>query len=112
MLTVISVVFGARNHDQHRLPYGIVIALGVIVVVSNVSTFWLRYGEPLGRAGYGLLVFGIAGSLLWYALPGSAMIVAPFWVTRSAVRYYRPTPIAWVIVVVGILGARDRKSVV
>lgn len=105
MLTVISVVFGARNHDQHRLPYGIIVALGVIVVVSNVSMFWLRYGEPLGRAGYGLLVFAIAGSLLWYALPGSAMIVAPFWVTRSAVRYYRPTPIAWVIVVVGILGA-------
>ncbi|WP_371407867.1 histidine kinase [Kribbella sp. NBC_00662] len=105
VLTVISVVFGARNHDQHRLPYGIIVALGVIVVVSNVSMFWLRYGEPLGRAGYGLLVFAIAGSLLWYALPGSAMIVAPFWVTRSAVRYYRPTPIAWVIVVVGILGA-------
>jgi signal transduction histidine kinase len=77
----------------------------VVVVLSNISMFWLRYGEPLGRAGYGLLAFGVAGAVLWYALPGSAMIVAPFWVTRSAVRYYRPTPLAWVIVGVGIAGA-------
>ncbi|TKK83493.1 hypothetical protein FDA38_07615 [Kribbella jiaozuonensis] len=33
------------------------------------------------------------------------MIIAPFWVSRSAVRYYKPTPLAWVIVGVGILGA-------
>ena len=105
VLTIISVAVAAGKHHQHRLPYAVIVALGVIVVVSNVSLFWLRYGEPLGRAGYGLLVFAIAGSLLWYALPGSAMIVAPFWVTRAAVRYYRPTPIAWVVVAVGILGA-------
>ncbi|MFF0344592.1 sensor histidine kinase [Kribbella sp. NPDC004875] len=105
VLTIISVVVAARNHDEHRFPYAVIVALGVIVVVSNISTLWLRYGEPLGRAGYGLLVFAIAGSLLWYALPGSVMIVAPFWVTRSAVRYYKPGRLAWVIVGIGVLGA-------
>lgn len=105
VVTVVTVTFAARRHDEHRLPYAVILALGVVVVVSNVSTIWLRYGEPLGRVGYGLLVFGVAGSVLWYALPGSAMIIAPFWVTRSAVRYCRPTPMAWVIVGVGIVGA-------
>jgi signal transduction histidine kinase len=105
VLTILSVVFAARDHNEHRLPYPAIVALGVIVVVSNVSLYSQRYGEPLGRAGYGLLVFGVAGSVLWYALPASPMIIAPFWVTRSAVRYYRPTPLAWVIVAVGIVGA-------
>jgi signal transduction histidine kinase len=105
VLTILSVVFAARDHNEHRLPYPAIVALGVIVVVSNVSLYSQRHGEPLGRAGYGLLVFGVAGSVLWYALPASPMIIAPFWVTRSAVRYYRPTPLAWVIVGVGILGA-------
>ncbi|GAA1590646.1 histidine kinase [Kribbella hippodromi] len=105
ILTAVTVVVAARSKDEQRFPYGVIVALGVIVVISNISLFLQRYGEPLGRAGYGLLVFGIAGSLLWYALPGSAMIVAPFWVTRSAVRYYRPTPLAWVVVGIGILGA-------
>ena len=104
VLTILSVVVAARDHREHRLPYPVIVALGVIVVVSNVSLFGQRHGEPLGRAGYGLLVFGVAGSVLWYALPASPMIFAPFWVTRSAVRYYRPTPLAWVIVAVGILG--------
>ncbi|MFC6155431.1 sensor histidine kinase [Kribbella jiaozuonensis] len=105
VLTILSVVFAARDHNEHRLPYPVIVALGVIVVISNVSLYGQRYGEPLGRAGYGLLVFGIAGSVLWYALPASPMIIAPFWVSRSAVRYYKPTPLAWVIVGVGILGA-------
>ncbi|MFD3400297.1 sensor histidine kinase [Kribbella sp. NPDC058693] len=105
VLTILSVVFAARDHNEHRLPYPVIVALGVIVVISNVSLYGQRYGEPLGRAGYGLLVFGIAGSVLWYALPASPMIIAPFWVARSAVRYYKPTPLAWVIVGVGILGA-------
>src|SRR5258705_8723046 len=94
VLTIIVVVFAGRHHDQHRLPYAVIVALGVIVVASNVSLYWQRYGEPLGRAGYGLLVFAIARSMLWYALPGSAMIIAPFWLTRSPDRYYRPTPLA------------------
>jgi signal transduction histidine kinase len=105
VVTILSVVLAAWDHNEHRLPYPVIVALGVIVVVSNVSLYWQRYGEPLGRAGYGLLVFAIAGSVLWYALPASPMIIAPFWVTRSAVRYYRPTPLAWVIVTAGILGA-------
>ncbi|GAA2815797.1 sensor histidine kinase [Kribbella solani] len=105
VLTVISVVIGARPGSERRLPYALILVVAGIVVVSNISLFWLRYGDPLGRAGYGLLVFALAGSLLWYALPGSAMIVAPFWATRAAVRYYRPTPLAWVIVGAGMLGA-------
>jgi len=104
-VTILSVVLAAGDHNEHRLPYPVIVALGVIVVISNFSLYLQRFGEPLGRAGYGLLVFGVAGSMLWYALPASPMIIAPFWVTRSAVRFYRPTPLAWVIVAVGILGA-------
>jgi signal transduction histidine kinase len=105
VVAILSVASAAWDDKEHRLSYPIIVALGVVVVVSNLSLYSLRYGEPLGRAGYGLLVFAVAGSLLWYALPASPMIIAPFWVTRSAVRYYRPTPLAWVIVAAGILGA-------
>ncbi|MEV4263785.1 histidine kinase [Kribbella sp. NPDC049584] len=105
VVTILSVVLAARHPDEHRLPYPVIVALGVIVVISNFSLYLQRFGEPLGRAGYGLLVFAVAGSVLWYALPASPMIIAPFWVTRSAVRFYRPTPLAWVIVAIGILGA-------
>lgn len=105
ILTIVTVVFAARNYDRHRLPYLVIVALGVIVVVSNISLFWLRYGEPPGWAAYGLLVFAIAGSLLWYAVPQSVMLFVPFWVSRMAVRYYRAGPVEWIVVTVAILGA-------
>jgi signal transduction histidine kinase len=103
-LTILSVLVAAQHRDENRLPYPVIVALGIVVVVSNVSLFWLRYGEPLGVAGYGLLVFALAGSLLCYALPASVMIVVPFWAARAAVRYYRAGPLEWAVVAVGILG--------
>jgi len=105
VLTIITVVFAVRRQHEHRLPFPMVVVLGVIVVISNVSLFRLRHGEPPGSASYGLLVFAVAGSLLWYALPASPLLLLPFWVTRAAVRYYRAGPLEWVIVAVGVLGA-------
>ncbi len=104
-ITILSLVVAAQHHDDQRLPYPLIVALGVIVVVSNITLFGLKYGEPPGPAGYGLLVFAIAGSVLWYALPGSAMIIVPFWVSRAAVRYYRAQPLEWIIVAISIVGA-------
>lgn len=105
LITIVTVVFAIRHHDQHRLPYPVILALALVVVVSNVSLFRLQYGEPLGRASYGLLAFALAGSLLWYALPNSVLIILPFWVTRAAVRYHRARPLEWVVVGIGIVGA-------
>ena len=105
VLTIITVVFAVRRQHEHRLPFPMVVVLGVIVVISNVSLFRLRHGEPPGSASYGLLVFAVAGSLLWYALPASPLLLLPFWVTRAAVRYYRAGPLECVIVAVGVLGA-------
>ncbi|MEU4286667.1 histidine kinase [Kribbella sp. NPDC026596] len=105
VLTIITVVFAVRRQHEHRLPFPMVVVLGVIVVISNVSLFRLRHGEPPGSASYGLVVFAVAGSLLWYALPASPLLLLPFWVTRAAVRYYRAGPLEWVIVAVGVFGA-------
>ncbi|HWD83204.1 MAG TPA: histidine kinase [Kribbella sp.] len=105
VLTIFSVLVAARGHGVQRLPYWAVVVLGVIVVLSNVSLFGLRRGSPPGRAGYGLLVFTVAGCLLWYALPASAMLVIPFWAGRAAVRYFRAQPLEWIIVAVSIVGA-------
>jgi signal transduction histidine kinase len=105
VITIISVVAAARSDDLQRLPYWAIVVLGVIVVISNGSLFGLRYGESPGPAGYGMLVFTIAGSLLWYALPASAMLVIPFWASRAAVRYFRAGRLEWVVVAVSIVGA-------
>ncbi|GAA3090982.1 signal transduction histidine kinase [Kribbella aluminosa] len=104
VITIISVVVAARGKDEQRLPFWAVVVLGVIVVVSNVSLFGLKYGEPPGPAGYGMLVFTAAGCLLWYALPASAMIVIPYWASRGAVRYFRPGRLEWAVVAVSIVG--------
>ncbi|MFF0269728.1 sensor histidine kinase [Kribbella sp. NPDC004536] len=104
VIAIISVLVAARGRDVQRLPYWAIVALGVIVVLSNISLFGLRYGTPPGRAGYGVLVFTLAGCALWYALPASAMIVIPFWASRAAVRYFRAQPLEWVIVAISIVG--------
>ncbi|WP_242000486.1 sensor histidine kinase [Kribbella rubisoli] len=104
VLTIVTVAFAARDNDQQRLPYGVIVALGVIVVASNISLFRLRYGEPPGRTAYALLAFAIAGSLLWYALPQSVMLFVPFWVSRIAVRYYRAGLLEWIVVSIAIIG--------
>jgi signal transduction histidine kinase len=104
-LTIITLVLVAGNDAPRRLPYSVLLVLGLIVVLSNVSLFPLEYGEPLGKTTYGLLTFAVAGSVLWWALPGSVLIVLPFWVTRAAVRYHRPGWLEYVVIGVGVVGA-------
>lgn len=105
VLTIGSVVYAAGRPDQQRMPYPVIVALAVIVVVSNVSLFGLRYGEPPGKLTYGLLTFAVAGSLLWFALPQSPLIVLPFWVGRAAVRFHRPGRLEYAAVAVAVVGA-------
>ncbi|MET7279753.1 histidine kinase [Kribbella sp. NPDC005582] len=105
LLVVFTVVTSYGGSDVRRLPDPVIVALAVIVVISNGWLVVLRDGEPLGRAVIALLVFAVAGSLLWFALPGSALIALPYWVTRIAVRYHRPGPAEWVAVGIGTLGA-------
>ncbi|HZX04195.1 sensor histidine kinase [Kribbella sp.] len=103
VITIISVVVAAYG-GQRRAPYWVVLVLGAMVVAGNLSLFRLKYGEPPGPAGYGMLVFTLAGSALWYVLPASAMIVIPFWASRAAVRYFRAQPVERMIVGASILG--------
>ncbi|WP_427896305.1 sensor histidine kinase [Kribbella sp. GL6] len=104
VITIISLVVAARSDDR-RAPYWVALVLGAVVVVGNLSLFPLKYGEPPGVAGYGMLAFTLAGSALWYVLPSSAMLVIPFWAARAAVRYFRAKPLEWVIVGASIVGA-------
>jgi signal transduction histidine kinase len=105
VLTIGTLVFAGGVPDPHRLPYPVILVLALLVVISNFSLFGLRYGEPLGNATYGLLVFAVAGSLLWFALPQSPLILLPFWVSRAAVRYHRAGPREIAVVVIGVVGA-------
>ncbi|MFI5728948.1 sensor histidine kinase [Kribbella sp. NPDC051587] len=95
----------ATDHGDHRLPFPLIVALAAIVVISNGWLVLLRDGEPIGRSVYALLAFALAGSLLWFALPGSALIALPYWVARVAVRYHRPGPVEWVVVGIATVGA-------
>ncbi|MGW6276792.1 sensor histidine kinase [Kribbella sp. NPDC055071] len=104
LVTIVYVVLAAGHPDQRRLPYPVIVVLGVIVVISNVSLLPLHYGEPLGRATYCLLAFVIAGSLLWYALPQSVLIMLPFWVSRAAVRYHRPGWLEYAVIAIATVG--------
>ena len=104
-LLVIVSVLTVSSH-QHRLPVPVVVVLGVVVVLSNVFLLAPRYGERLPRrTSIALLVFVIAGSLLWYALPESVLIVLPFWASRVAVRYHQAGRNEWVVVALAVLGA-------
>jgi signal transduction histidine kinase len=104
-LLVIFSVLTVSSH-RHRLPVPVVVVLGTVVVLSNVFLLSPRYGEPLARrTSIALLVFVIAGSLLWYALPESALIVLPFWAARVAVRYHQAGRTEVVVVALGVLGA-------
>ncbi|HEY3561635.1 MAG TPA: histidine kinase [Kribbella sp.] len=105
VITIISVVVAARSHDDRRLPFWAILVLGAVVVLGNISLFGLKFGVPPGAAGYGMLAFTVAGCLLWYALPASAMITIPFYAGRAAVRYFRAQPLEWVIVAISIVGA-------
>ena len=104
-LLVIASVLTAPGH-QHRLSLPLIVVLGAVVVVSNIFLLVPRYGEPLARrASIALLVFVIAGSVLWYALPQSVLIVLPFWAPRAAVRYHQAGRTELAVVTLGVLGA-------
>ncbi|TDD46242.1 sensor histidine kinase [Kribbella antibiotica] len=51
-----------------------------------------------------MLVFAGAGSLLWYALPDSVLVVLPYWVSRAALRYHKAGPLEIAVIVVATLG--------
>lgn len=116
-LPSVLVVFTVATTDgERRLPFPVIVALAVIVVLSNCWLLFLQDGEPIGRRVIALLAFAIAGSLLWFALPSSALIALPYWVARVAVRYHRPGPAEWAVVGIATLGAavpfyRDTSSV-
>jgi signal transduction histidine kinase len=101
-LVVFTVV---TNDGERRLPFTLIVVLAAIVVLSNGWLLLLQDGEPIGRAVIALLAFASAGSLLWFALPGSALIALPYWVARVAVRYHRPGPAEWVVVGIATAGA-------
>jgi signal transduction histidine kinase len=100
-----SVVFAAGHPDRQRLPYPVIVVFCVIVVASNVSLLGLHHGEAPGRATYGLIVFAVAGSVLWYSLPSSVLIALPFWVSRAATRYHRPGRPEYAVVAIAMVGA-------
>jgi len=104
VLVVISLL--TSSGQRHRLPLPIVVALGVVVVLSNVLLLGPRYGEPLARqTSIALLVFVTAGSILYFALPESVLIVLPYWAARVAVRYHQAGRAELVVVALGLLGA-------
>ena len=105
-LVLATVLLLIQSEQQRRLPLPLIVVLGGLIVLSNVSLIRPRYGEPLGRRTIWLLaLFAVAGGLLWYALPRSILIVLPFWVARAAVRYHVPRPWDRVIIVLGVVGA-------
>ncbi|MEU4195271.1 histidine kinase [Kribbella sp. NPDC026611] len=106
VLVVVTVVVAAgRPHGDQRFPYGVIVALGLVVVVSNLPLLRLEYGVPLaGPKLAALVVYAVAGSLLWYALPNSPLLVLPFLAARIAVRFHSPGWAEWAIVGLGLLG--------
>jgi signal transduction histidine kinase len=105
VLVICTLFLAADAEDQRRWPFWLIVVLGVLVVLGNLSLLRLRSGEPLRRATIGLLLFTVAGALLWFALPQSVFIVLPFWAARVAVRYHLPGRLELLVVGLGIVGA-------
>jgi signal transduction histidine kinase len=103
VLVVAAIVVAWGSPDSQKLPWALILLLGAIVVGGNFVIIW--YGETSPERTVGLLVFVVVGSLLWYALPNSVLVVLPFWAVRAAVRYHRPGRGEIVVVVLGIFGA-------
>ncbi|NEA31384.1 histidine kinase [Streptomyces sp. SID13031] len=103
ILVVATLIISRGAADPERLPLPLVLLLAAMVVASNVLI--LRYGEKSPVRTAALLVFVVAGSVLWYALPESVLAVLPFWAVRAAVRYHLPGRAEVLVVVLGILGA-------
>jgi signal transduction histidine kinase len=103
VLVTATLVVASRSPQQHKLPSALILVLSAIVVIGNFVI--MRYTEASTARSIGLLVFVLVGSLLWYALPNSALIVLPFWAVRAAVRYHRPGRGETLVILLGILGA-------
>lgn len=103
VLVTATLIVAARSPEPHKLPWALILVLSAIVVVGNFVI--IRYAEASTERTVGLLVFVLVGSLLWYALPNSALIVLPFWAVRAAVRYHRPGRGETLVILLGILGA-------
>lgn len=103
VLVVATLILSRDDRNPEQLPSALILLLAAMVVVSNVIIF--RYGDASRPRTVALLVFVVAGSLLWYALPQSVLAVLPFWAVRAAVRYHLPGRAETVVVVLGILGA-------
>ncbi|MEV6417286.1 histidine kinase [Kribbella sp. NPDC051718] len=103
VLVIVAVTVAWDSPEDRKLPWALILALAAVVVIGNLVI--IGYGEKSSERTIGLLVFVVVGSLLWYALPNSVLIVLPFWAVRAAVRYHRPGRGETVVVVLGILGA-------
>lgn len=104
-IAVVVVTLARSSDDADHFSRPAVIVLGALVALGNLSLVPLRPGEPLRRHTAGLLVFVIAGSVLWFALPNSVLAILPFWAVRAAVRYHLPGRLETLVVVLGIVGA-------
>ncbi|MFI5709295.1 sensor histidine kinase [Kribbella sp. NPDC051620] len=103
VLVVVTVPLAWGSPETRKLPLALILVLAAIIVGGNLMI--IRYGEKSTERTAGLLVFVVVGSLLWYALPNSALIVLPFWAVRAAVRYHRPGRGEALVILLGILGA-------
>ncbi|WP_328320739.1 histidine kinase [Kribbella sp. NBC_00382] len=103
VLVIATLVVASRSPEAHKLPWTLILVLAAIVVIGNFVV--IRYAEVSSERTIGLLVFVLVGSLLWYALPNSPLIVLPFWAVRAAVRYHRPGRGETLVILLGILGA-------
>ncbi|WP_199238322.1 sensor histidine kinase [Kribbella steppae] len=106
LIAVIVLLTAGRMPEQRRFPFPVLAALVALVVLSNLFLLRRRPAESMRRAAtIALLVFVVAGGLAWFGLPGSALIVLPFWAARVAVRYNLPGRAELAVVVMGIVGA-------
>jgi signal transduction histidine kinase len=104
-LVAATLVVTATSQDRQRLPFPLILLLAAMAVAGNLSLVRLRYGEALGGHTVGLLLFVVAGSLLYFALPDSVLVVLPFWAARAAVRYHLPGRAEILVVLLSIAGA-------
>jgi len=102
ILVLGSILHTATSSVRTRLPFPLILLLSAIVVLGNLAL--LRYDEPSRARTAGLLVFVIAGSLLWFALPNGVLAILPFWAARVAVRYHLPGRAEILVVLLSIVG--------
>src|SRR5262245_47103692 len=79
VLVIATLFLVAGRDDQRRLPFEVLVVLGMLVVLGNITLLRGDAAAPRRRAAVGLLVFTVAGAVLWFALPQSVFIILPFW---------------------------------